>query len=309
MSELFSGRFDLPGILLHGGAGRAETSPEKVQLKREAIEDAAQKSFQILRDGGSAKDAVVLAVELLESCPLFNAGLGAALQSDGVARLSASIMDGPNQRFSAVALAENIIHPIQVALSLQQALEEVPKEEGKPGARRRGRVLGPPGLEQRIQELSIVRESPVTDETLSTWKRYLTPKPFGSQKTELGTGTVGAVAIDIRGRLFAATSTGGFGADAPGRMSDVSSVAGNFASVHAAISATGVGEEIVDSGLAVRIETRVRDGLTLEDAGRKTLLETEARSLNFGWISVDARGNWLVAYSTPDMVWTLRSLE
>ena len=302
MSEIFSGRFDLPGILLHGGAGRAETSRERLSRKQEAIEDAAKRSFQILRDGGSARDAVLLAVRELESSPLFNAGFGAVLQSDGVARLSASVMDGPCQRFSAVALAENIVHPIDVA----NALQSVGSEQEETIRRKRGRTLGPPGLEARILELGIPRESPVSEEALQTWRRFQVQ--LESKEKSLGTGTVGAVAIDLRGRLVAGTSTGGFGADAPGRISDVSSVAGNYASRYAAISATGVGEEIVDAGLAVRIETRVRDGLSLFEAGQKMLTEAESMQQQFGWISIDAHGNWVSAHSTPALCWAMRSL-
>lgn len=48
-------------------------------------------------------------------------------------------------------------------------------------------------------------------------------KKFGDNRTEIGeVGTVGAVAIDAKGRLAAATSTGGINGKMVGRSSDTS---------------------------------------------------------------------------------------
>jgi len=79
-------------------------------------------------------------------------------------------------------------------------------------------------------------------------------------------GTVGAVALDQHGYLAAATSTGGIVGNIPERISDSVTVAGNYASKFAPISCTGVGEQIVNDGAAVKIETRVRDGRSIVDA-------------------------------------------
>ena len=78
-------------------------------------------------------------------------------------------------------------------------------------------------------------------------------------------------------------------------------MAGTYASKFAGISATGVGEEIVDDGLAVRIETRRRDGMTLEKASRLAFNEAVARKRLYGWIAVDAEGFWNAAYTTAAM--------
>src|SRR6185369_12145738 len=79
-------------------------------------------------------------------------------------------------------------------------------------------------------------------------------------------GTVGVVVLDQDGKLAAGTSTGGSAMNRPERVSDSATVAGNYASQFAAISCTGIGEEIVSDGVAVRLETRIRDGSSLESA-------------------------------------------
>ncbi len=284
--NLYSGSNSLPCLLVHGGAGRAHPSAERRERKQIDVEEIAKKAFKILRDGGAAHDAVTLAVNLLEENPIFNAGRGAVLQSDGRARLSASFMDGAKLSFSAVALAEDVICPVNLAKALQG---------------RRNRVLTAPGVEELIAELAVPRESPITDETLATWKKTIAE---GSSAPPVG--TVGAVAVDLRGRLVAATSTGGFGTDVPGRMSDVPTVAGNYASHAAAVSCTGVGEQIVDAGLAVRLESRVRDGMAIMEASRRCHEEAVAKSHLFGWIALDAQGNWVAAHTTAAMAWAVR---
>ena len=71
--------------------------------------------YDRLWDGICATEAVVLGCQLLEDNPRFNAGTGAVLQSDGQIRLSASLMDGTNQRFSGVINTAKVKNPIQLA--------------------------------------------------------------------------------------------------------------------------------------------------------------------------------------------------
>ena len=64
-------------------------------------------------------------------------------------------------------------------------------------------------------------------------------------------GTVGAVAMDARGSLAAATSTGGITAKLPGRIGDSPLIgAGTWASEHCAVSATGDGEHFIRAAMA-----------------------------------------------------------
>jgi L-asparaginase len=65
-----------------------------------------------------------------------------------------------------------------------------------------------------------------------------------------GTGTVGCVVLDSKGKI-AATSTGGKGFEIQDASSD-STVAGNYANEFCGVSLTGVGEDIVSNAAATK---------------------------------------------------------
>jgi L-asparaginase len=103
-------------------------------------------------------------------------------------------------------------------------------------------------------------------------------------------GTIGVVALDSQGRLAAGTSTGGKGLERIGRVSDSAMPAGNYATAHAAVSCTGIGEDIIDECLAARIVVRVTDGLSLQDAMQRSLAEAQQHNRDLGAICIDATG-------------------
>jgi L-asparaginase len=269
----------LPIILAHGGAGRYGSDPGRLQRRRDFLREVVSCIWPHLRDGQSALDATTRAVAMLEVNPDFNAGLGAVLQNDGLARLSASVMDGERRKFSGVMLATHVINPSRLARALQN------REES---------VLGPLGAQLLARELGIPPQYPITAEKARQWAAGLEAAP---QVT--GHGTVGAVALDRQGRLAAATSTGGHYQNTPERISDSATVAGNYASEFAAIGCTGFGEQIVDDGLAVRLETRVRDGMTIIAASDLAYEEAGRTQRDYGWIGIDREANW-VAYCTSE---------
>lgn len=271
-----------PVLLVHGGAGSYKDNREMLEKRRQSIAEIIAQVWQDLLQGGQALQAVCRAVELLEANPDFNAGLGAVLQSDGMARLSASLMDGNKQKFSGVMLATHIIHPSKLAYALQD---------------RDQTVLGPLGAQLLARELGIPPENPATPERAAQWISYL-----GRQKRPPDDhDTIGAVALDLHGHLAAATSTGGISSNVPERVSDSATVAGNYASRFAAISCTGKGEQIVNDGVAVRIETRVRDGRSIIEASEVMYEEAHSRQYLYGWIGLDYKGNWVMYSTTEDM--------
>jgi L-asparaginase len=159
------------------------------------------------------------------------------------------------------------------------------------------RVLTSPGHELLARQLMQPVENLITAKRFEAWQKKVQDAFFMND-------TVGALVFDGQ-RLFAGTSTGGRGFEDAGRVSDSATVAGNYASAFAAISATGIGEEIVDDALAARLETRVRDGMGLEQAARKTYDEALARGRSYGWIACDARGYVSIAYTTQAMSYVL----
>src|SRR5689334_18141490 len=87
-------------LLVHGGAGRRPAS-ERVSSEQGCAQ-AAARAGELLARGGSALDAVQLAVELMEDDPVFNAGTGGALTEDGTLELDAAIMEGTGLRAGAL---------------------------------------------------------------------------------------------------------------------------------------------------------------------------------------------------------------
>lgn len=265
-------------IIIHGGfIGESSTDDEMKLAKQKALEDIIKQSYDFL-SSHSALETVVFAVALLEDCELFNAGLGSQIQRDGKIRMSASIMDGTSKRFSGVINIEDVKNPVRVAERLMSFDDRVLGGEGALNfARGQGFSYFNPETTQRRKEYEV---------KLSTSK----------------TSTVGCVALDQHGRLAAATSTGGKGFEIPGRISDSATVAGNYANDECGISCTGVGEDIVSGALAVKIATRVKDGLPINEAFQRSFDELTPFDGFAGAIGLDNKGNMYQMNSHPKIV-------
>jgi len=268
-----------PKLIIHGGFFSESTDMNLKRAKQEALADIVSRAHAYLQNH-SAVETVVFAVSLLEDNPLFNAGLGSQIQSDGEIRLSASLMDGQKPCFSGVINIQAVQNPIRIA--------EVLKDQDD-------HVLSGKEALNFARHAGFGDFNPETAERRSAFEKKL-------QETS-GMGTVGCVALDSQGRLAAATSTGGKGFEMPGRVSDSATVAGNFANAHAAVSCTGVGEDIVNVALAAKIVTRVTDGFTLIEANEKSFLELKEFDGFAGAISISAKGEMVHLDSHPYMVW------
>ena len=265
-------------IIIHGGFfSESDQSHEVKTAKQNSLKKIAGKAFEFLKTH-SAEDTVVFAVSLLENDDLYNAGIGSQIQSDGKIRMSASLMNGENQKFSGVINIEEVKNPIEVAKVLM-------KEDD--------RVLGGFGANK------YATENGFADFSTEIPQRR---KEYEAKLKNGGKGTVGCVALDKNGHLAAATSTGGKGFEIVGRISDSATVAGNFANKFAAVSCTGVGEDIVSNATASKIVTRVTDGMSLEKAFEKTFSELKEIDGFAGAIAIDHQGNIFHQDSYPTMV-------
>ena len=275
-----------PKLIIHGGAGGHLQSESGLEAVRQALHTVVKKVYALLLNGVSAKDAVIEGCQLLEDQPLFNAGTGSVLQSDGKIRMSASLMDGTTQRFSGVINISRVKNPIQLAQFLQSQED---------------RVLSDYGATELIRELSIPVHDPLVDIRLKEWfqqrKEHFQKHMAGVvAEEELAIphedrrGTIGVVALDSQGRLAAGTSTGGKGLERIGRVSDSAMPAGNYATKDAAVSCTGIGEDILDECLAAKIVIRVTDGLSLKEAMEKSMKECCLNHRDLGAISLDKTG-------------------
>ncbi len=276
-----------PILVIHGGAGPA-ASPQRAAAVAASLQAIARAGAEALQGGASALDVAVNAVRRMEDDPLFNAGTGAKLQLDGRARLSAAVMDGTRERFGGVVNVEGLLNPVLLSRAL---LDDDDRVLDGVGAIARARQLGLPEGDVR------------TAERIAAWQARV-----GGVLGEEGEGrhgTVGAVALDAQGGLAAATSTGGRGYEDVGRVSDTPTVAATFADTHAAVSATGIGEQIVETGLAARVAAFVAAGLPLDEASKRVLDALRRHERQAGFIALDRRGAWTVSRSTPAMSWWL----
>ncbi|NPA10055.1 MAG: asparaginase [Chlorobi bacterium] len=265
-------------IIIHGGFfSESDQSHEVKTAKQNSLKNIALKAFEYLKSN-SAFDTVAYAVSLLEDDELYNAGIGSQIQSDGVIRMSAAIMDGETQKLSGVINIQEVKNPVFVA-------KELMKEDD--------RVLGGSGAKNYATEHGFENFS-----TEIPQRR----KEYEAKLENGGKGTVGCVAIDKDGKLAVATSTGGKGFEIPGRISDSATVAGNYANSFCAVSCTGVGEDIVSNATATKIVTRVTDGMTIEEAFTKTFDELKTIDGFAGAIAIDKNGNIYHQDSYPTMV-------
>ena len=265
-------------IIIHGGFFSESSQSHDVKLaKQNSLKAIAQKAFEFLKDN-SAFDTVAYAVSLLEVDELYNAGIGSQIQSDGVIRMSAAIMNGETQKMSGVINIQDVKNPVFVA-------KELINEDD--------RILGGKGAKEYAEQHGFQNFS---TEIPQRRKEYEDKIKSG------GKGTVGAVAIDKEGKLAVATSTGGKGFEIPGRISDSATVAGNYANQYCAVSCTGVGEDIVSNATAAKIVTRVTDGLSIENAFDRTFEELKQIDGFAGAIGIDSEGTVYHQDSYPTMV-------
>jgi L-asparaginase len=268
-----------PKLVIHGGAGGSLHSKGGLEVVRKSLYKVLEEVYPLLQEGASAVNAVVRGCQLLEDDPRFNAGTGSVVQSDGQIRMSASLMDGFEQRFSGAINVSRVQNPIELAKFLQRSDD---------------RVLSDYGSAELLRELQLPIYDPMTDLRLHEWmeerKGNFNKAMAGVVAEPAGVGTIGVVALDVEGRLAAATSTGGKGFERIGRVSDSAMPAGNYATGSAGVSCTGIGEHIMDECLAAKIVIRVTDGFSLKAAFERSFAEAEARKRDFGAIGIDASG-------------------
>ncbi|XP_066246193.1 probable isoaspartyl peptidase/L-asparaginase GA20639 [Euwallacea similis] len=289
-----------PIILVHGGAGDIPDS--RIQPKFDGNRKSVQVGYQILQAGGSALDAVEAAVKVMEDDEAFNAGYGSVLNFDGEIEMDASIMVGADLRAGAVTVVRDIKYPISLARLVMEKTPHVLLAGA--GANKFGKEQGIP----RLPSGSLV--SPYAKQALEEFKKYKDNRTEIGEKNPGEVGTVGAVAIDRKGNLAAATSTGGINGKMVGRSSDTSLIgSGTYADDNiGAVSTTGHGESIAKFCLAHAIIKAMEYGNKTADEATNQVIESMTARLNnsAGAITISKTGEIGIGFTSQRMSWAYR---
>ncbi|MEO8666294.1 MAG: isoaspartyl peptidase/L-asparaginase [Ignavibacteria bacterium] len=291
------------GIAIHGGAGtilRSLMTPEKEASYMNALEEALMEGWKFLTENKSAVDAVERAVEVLENNALFNAGKGSVFTNEGNIKMDASIMDGKDLRAGCVSHISNIKNPIVLARKVMDDSEFV--------------YLNGKGAEEFAKKMGLQFESDEYFFNEFRYSQYL--KALEEDKVQLDhsheggktnshTGTVGAVALDVKGNLAAATSTGGMTNMKYGRIGDSPLIgAGTYANNKTcAVSCTGHGEYFIRTVAAYDVSALMDyKGLTLNNAA-DIVVNKKLHTMNGegGLIAIDNKGNITMPFNSEGM--------
>jgi beta-aspartyl-peptidase (threonine type) len=300
-----------PIIVVHGGAGNWQ--PERVNPGLEGVKKAAKKGFDIMAMGGSALDAVVEAVAVLEDEGVFNAGYGSALTIEKTVEMEASVMDGKTLKAGAVGLLRDIRNPVRLARIVMEHTDHV-------------FIVGK-GAEKLAKLFNLERRNPITELRLKYYEqqkqallegKFELPKLASLVKEHpelFDLETVGAVALDKGGNVAAATSTGGFPLKLPGRIGDSPLIGcGTYAdNMSGACSATGVGEIAIRLCLAKTVCNYMEEGKTAQEAVEAAITlvnERMAGTYNaMGLIAVSAKGDFGAAHNSKHLCWAYLTPE
>lgn len=271
-----------PLILTHCGAG----SDASVQ---DAAETAGAKGLAVLKRGGRALDAVTEAIVVLEDDPRLNAGTGSRMRVDGRIQMDAALMDWDLEA-GAVAVIEKVKNPILVARDVLRTPHVLlVGADAVAFARSKGHAEYDPSTPEARRKL---------EDSLARIREGRLPR-YAKKWKELDLrGTVGAVARDRRGRYAAGSSTGGTSFMMPGRVGDTPIIgSGVYAGPRAAVSVTGIGEEIVKRVLAKFVYDLIARGVSPQKASESGVAQFP-RDISVGVIAVGDRG-WGEACDSP----------
>ncbi|HET8809774.1 MAG TPA: isoaspartyl peptidase/L-asparaginase [Flavobacteriaceae bacterium] len=294
------------GIVIHGGAGsiREKNMSDSTKIAyAEKLEEAIRTGHEILKNGGTAVDAVRETINVMENSPLFNSGKGAVFAHDGTNQLDASIMDGKTLKAGAVAGVTTVKNPINLAFQVMVNSPHV--------------MLYGDGAEEfaKLQGVELVDPSYFyTEDSYKALQRVKTAekKKYKTEKTvfynarikDYKYGTVGAVALDKNGNLAAGTSTGGMTNKRWNRIGDSPIIgAGTYANNKTcAISCTGWGEYFIRGVAAYDVSAMMEyGGKSLQEAAEIVIHEKLPSVGGGGLIGIDSEGNMVAEFNTPGM--------
>jgi beta-aspartyl-peptidase (threonine type) len=283
-------------LVLHGGAW--DIPPDLVEPHRNGMKAAIDAGWKVLKQGGSAVDAVERAVVTMENDETFDAGRGSFINAAGEVELDASIMSGDTFRAGAVAAVQNVRNPITLARRIMEKSEHV--------------LLVGIGASRFAREQKVAlcgQDDLITLRELDRWRaiqgdpKYKTGDSFKKKKHP--SGTVGAVALDKKGNIASGTSTGGTPNKYPGRVGDSPLIGcGNYADNSiGGVSTSGWGEAMIKVVMAKTVvDLMEANGLDPEKAAQDGLKVLVRKVDGYGGIiALSKNGAVGIAFNTPRM--------
>lgn len=273
-------------VIVHGGV-TSETT------EQQAVLDEASKAGG--RENNPA-DAVISAIRILESCELFNAGIGGAVQSDGTIRTDAGLMTDDLEVGAACSMS-NVEHAIEVAEVVRKETPHI--------------LISGENAIKLASDFDISTDEDLwTNQSRERWKNITQPLD-ATPSVQLewlqehfgGFDTVGAVATD-KEAIAAGTSTGGRWLALAGRVGDVPQIgSGFYCTPVGGVSTTGAGEDIARTNLSRQTITYLSDGFAPQEAVDRAIEEFgELTDSTAGIIALDNEGNSGVADNRNGMV-------
>jgi len=294
-------------LVIHGGAGtilKSQMTPEKEKAYTEALDKALQAGYDILKNGGSALDAVEAAVKVMEDSPLFNAGKGAVFTHEGVNELDAAIMNGKTLQAGSVAGVTTIKNPISAARAVMEKSPHVmlTGKGAEEFAKEQGLTIVDPSYFYTEDRWRSLEKALKQDSLKEQQKKSTLNQPENRDEKY---GTVGAVALDINGNLAAATSTGGMTNKRWGRVGDAPIIgAGTYANnATCAVSGTGWGEFFIRlvMGKSISDMMEYKHSSLKKAAEEMVMKKLPALGGDGGVIAVDKNGNIAMPFCTKGM--------
>ncbi|MFH6602419.1 isoaspartyl peptidase/L-asparaginase family protein [Maribacter algicola] len=246
--------------------------------------NATARAWEVLKDGGSALDAVEQGV-MVEEADVENqtVGVGGRPDRDGNVTLDACIMD-KDSNCGAVLCMQNIAHPISVA---RKVMEETPHV-----------MLAGKGAEQFAYEQGFEKTDLLTEKSKEEWLEWKKTSKYETPINIENHDTIGMLAIDRNGDIAGGCTTSGMAYKIAGRVGDSPIIgAGLFVDNEVGgATATGVGEEVVRTVGSFLIVELMRQGKSPQEAceeGVKRIMEKNKDRDDFqiGFIAINKKGD------------------
>ena len=295
-------------IAIHGGAGtilKKNMTEEMENAYRGKLGEALEAGNKVLESNGTATEAVIATIKVMEDSPLFNAGKGSVFTHDEKNEMDASIMQGNDLNAGAISGVVTIKNPIEAANEVMLNSKHVmlSGSGAVEFAKQQGIEIVDTAYfynDRRLKQLRKAKkkESVILDHDGDQGLN----DPAHSEiefditlKTDDKFGTVGCVALDQHGNIAAGTSTGGMTNKRYGRIGDSPIIgSGTYAdNKTCAVSSTGHGEYFVKLAVAKEISAQMEHaGKSLQEAAENVIHQklTEIGGTG-GVIAIDAMGS------------------